>query len=112
VIISAVLRRQGYTVVEAPGAQAAFEIFAARDDIALLLTDVVMPDMNGPALAQRLIGMRPSLRVLFMSGYADVLTPPGIESPNVGFLNKPFQAAALTARVAKMLAPAGSTGTR
>ena len=112
VIISAVLRRQGYTVVEAAGAQAALEIFAARDDIALLLTDVVMPDMNGPALAQRLIGMRPSLRVLFMSGYADMLTPPGIESPNVGFLNKPFQAAALTARVTKMLAPAGSTGPR
>jgi two-component system, cell cycle sensor histidine kinase and response regulator CckA len=112
VIISAVLRRQGYTVIEAAGAQLACEIFAQRDDIALLLTDVVMPDMNGPALAQRLIGLRPSLRVLFISGYADMLTPPGIDSPNVGFLSKPFQAAVLTARVAKMLAPAGAAAQR
>jgi two-component system, cell cycle sensor histidine kinase and response regulator CckA len=65
---------------------------------------VIMPDMNGPALAQRLIGLRPELRVLFMSGYADMTSPPGGDSPNVGFLSKPFQASALTARVAQMLA--------
>ena len=59
-IISAVLRRQGYQVLEASTPRAACEIFArARDDIDLLLTDVVMPEMNGPALAQRLIGLRP-----------------------------------------------------
>jgi PAS domain S-box-containing protein len=106
-IISAVLRRRGYNVVEAPGARVACEIFAQRSDIDLLLTDVVMPDMNGPALAQRLIGLRPELRVLFISGYADMLTPPGGDNPNVGFLSKPFQASALTARVAQMLARPG-----
>ena len=107
VIISAVLRRQGYDVVEASGAGVACEIFAQRHDIDLLLTDVVMPGMNGPALAQRLIGLRPSLRVLFISGYADMVTPPGGDNPNVGFLSKPFQASALTARVAQMLARPG-----
>ena len=103
VIISAALRRQGYDVVEAPDARVACEIFAQRSDIDLLLTDVVMPDMNGPALAQRLIGLRPELRVLLISSYADMLTPPGTDNPNVGFLRKPFQASALTARVAQML---------
>ena len=103
-IISAVLRRQGYRVLEAPGARVACEIFAQRDDIGLLLTDVVMPEMNGPALAQRLIGLRPDLRVLFISGYADMVTPPVADHLNVGFISKPFQASALTARVAQMLA--------
>ncbi len=111
VIISAVLRRHGYNVVEAPGARVACEIFAGRgNDIDLLLTDIVMPDMGGPALAQRLIGIRPELRVLFISGYADTLTPPGGGNPNVGFLSKPFQASTLAARVGEMLAgPAHGT---
>ena len=106
-IISAVLRRHGYDVVEASGARVACEIFAQRSDIDLLLTDVVMPDMNGPALAQRLIGLRPELRVLFISGYADMVTAPGGDHPNVGFLSKPFQASVLTARVGQMLARPG-----
>jgi two-component system, cell cycle sensor histidine kinase and response regulator CckA len=104
VIVSEILRRQGYNVVEASGGRVACEIFAQRSDIDLLLTDVVMPDMNGPALAQRLIGLRPDLRVLFISGYADLSAAPGGGSPNVGFLGKPFQAATLISRVAHMLA--------
>jgi len=104
VIISAILRRRGYQVIEAATARAACDVFAQRTDVDLLLTDVVMPDMNGPALAQRLIGLRPELRVLFISGYADMLTPPSSDNPNVGFLSKPFPAAALIARVAEMLA--------
>ena len=115
VIVGAVLRRQGYHVVEAPGARIACEIFATRGDIDLLVTDVVMPEMNGPALAQRLIGLRPELRVLFISGYAEMLTPPGDDNPNLGFLRKPFQASVLTGRVAQMLArtaPAPASGER
>ncbi len=103
-ILGAVLRRQGYDVVEAPGARVACEIFAQRHDIDLLLTDIVMPDMNGPALAQRLVGLRPELRVLFISGYSDLLSPPGGNNPNMGFLSKPFPASVLTARVAQLLA--------
>ena len=103
-IISAVLRRRGYTVIEAAqpaDASALFDRFA--DEIDLLLTDVVMPDMNGPSLAQRLVARRPDLRVLFISGYADVVRPSDIANPNVGFLGKPFEASALAARVRELL---------
>jgi CheY-like chemotaxis protein len=106
-IIGVVLRREGYNVVEASGARMACDIFAKRNDIDLLLTDVVMPEMSGPALAQRLIGERPELRVLFISGYTDMLSPPGGDNPNVGFLRKPFEASVLTSRVARMLARPG-----
>jgi FixJ family two-component response regulator len=72
--------------------------------IGLLLTDVVMPGMNGPALAQRLVGLQPELRVLFISGYADMAIPLDRENPNVSFLSKPFQASVLAERVRQMLA--------
>jgi len=105
VVVSAVLRREGYHVLEAPGPHVAMDIFTKRGrHIDLLLTDVVMPDMNGPALAQQLIGLRPALRVLFISGYADMAAQPDPGNENVSFLSKPFQASALTARVRRMLA--------
>jgi two-component system, cell cycle sensor histidine kinase and response regulator CckA len=106
-IVSTVLRRQGYHVLEAATPTIAGVIFAQRNGaIDLLLTDVVMPEMSGPALAQRLIELRPELRVLFISGYADVTVQPEIGGPNVNFLSKPFQASTLTARVAQLLGAA------
>ena len=63
-----------------------------------------MPEMNGPALAQRLVGLRPELRVLFISGYADMAMPLDADNPNVSFLSKPFQASVLAERVRQMLA--------
>jgi len=103
-IICAVLRRHGYTVIDTGSPIEACGIFDRRsDEIDLLVTDVVMPEMNGPALAQRLIGQRPALRVLFMSGYAGMPVP-DIRNPHVGFLSKPFQTAVLAARVREILA--------
>jgi two-component system cell cycle sensor histidine kinase/response regulator CckA len=102
-IICAVLRRQGYTVIDTGSPVEACDIFDRRaDEIDLLLTDVVMPEMNGPALAQRLVGQRPALRVLFISGYAGMPVP-DIRNPHVGFLSKPFQTAVLAARVREIL---------
>ncbi|MBZ5559748.1 MAG: response regulator [Acidobacteriia bacterium] len=104
-IISAVLQREGFRVLEASTAGAAGEIFERQSaEIDLLLTDVIMPEMNGPALAQRLIAARPELRVLFISGYADQSTSPGPDHRHVGFLSKPFQASMLVQRVRQMLA--------
>jgi PAS domain S-box-containing protein len=103
VIVSAVLRRQGYQVLEASTPRGACDVFEQHaEEIDLLLTDVVMPEMNGPTLAQRLIAKRPELRVLFISGYADMASLDS-ENPNVGFLSKPFQASALALRVREML---------
>jgi two-component system, cell cycle sensor histidine kinase and response regulator CckA len=105
VIVSAVLRRQGYNVLEAATPRAACEVFNEHaSEIDLLLSDVIMPEMNGPALAQRLVGLRPELRILFISGYADLSTPFEMDSShNVSFLSKPFQASVLTERVRQML---------
>jgi two-component system cell cycle sensor histidine kinase/response regulator CckA len=103
VIISAVLRRQGYQVLEAPTPSAARELFDRHAGIDLLLTDVVMPEMNGPSLAQQLVGQRPELRVLFISGYTDIMTPLDRSNPQVGFLGKPFPASELGDRVRHIL---------
>ncbi|HZR25457.1 MAG TPA: ATP-binding protein [Vicinamibacterales bacterium] len=104
-IITTALRRCGYRVLEAATPGRACEIFEELgDEIDLLVSDVVMPDMHGPALAQRLVGVRPNLRILFISGYADALGPLDGISSNVGFLAKPFQASALIDRVREMLA--------
>jgi len=103
-VVSAILRRRGYEVLEAPRPSVACEIFDRRGpEIDLLLTDIVMPEMNGGALAARLIARRPELRVLFISGYTDSTTQPSLGNPNTSFLSKPFHAAALAARVAEML---------
>jgi PAS domain S-box-containing protein len=105
VIAKAILVRHGYEVFDAATPRAACDIFEKHGDrIDLLLTDVVMPDMNGPALAQRLVGLRPDLRVLFMSGYADRASMPGPANPNARLLAKPFKPAALAASVREILA--------
>ena len=104
VIIGALLRRHGYRVFEAATPHEACELFAAhRTDIDLLLSDVVMPEMNGPALAQRLVEEKPDLRVLFVSGYADGPSPIDCGNPNVSFLSKPFPASMLASKVRDVL---------
>jgi two-component system cell cycle sensor histidine kinase/response regulator CckA len=67
---------------------------------ALLVTDVVMPDMNGRQLAQQLERLRPGLKCLFMSGYtADVISQHGVLEPGLHFVQKPFSVQALAAAV-------------
>jgi CheY-like chemotaxis protein len=87
-----ILRRHGYTVLEARDSQDAVMIGAEHPGpIHLLLTDVVMPQMSGGELAKRIRGMRPALRVLYVSGYADDASLRR-EAPDLGgaFLQKPF----------------------
>jgi signal transduction histidine kinase/ActR/RegA family two-component response regulator len=99
------LTRAGYSVLStaAPGeAIALFEEHAR--DIALLLTDVVMPEMHGPALARRLNATRPDLPVLFMSGYSDSIPAEAAGTKNAAFLAKPFAPADMVSAVAERLA--------
>jgi CheY-like chemotaxis protein len=110
-IVAAILRRDGYQVLEAATARDACAFFDRHGaEIDLLLSDVVMPDMNGPMLAQRLVGQRPELRILFISGHVNGESPIDSGNPNVSFLSKPFQACALVTRVRELLArPAQAT---
>ncbi|HET9982714.1 MAG TPA: ATP-binding protein, partial [Longimicrobiales bacterium] len=100
-----VLERQGYTVLEAADGEAAIGVAAQhRDRIDLLLTDVVMPRMSGRTLAGHLAELRPGLRVLFMSGYADELRGRrGAVDEGIAFLQKPFTPEDLATRVRALL---------
>ena len=109
-LASRVLRAKGYRVLEAASADLALAILGGNtDSIDLLLTDVVMPGMSGPALAQRLIGQHPSLRVLYMSGYAEEAIERQGSLPAGGdLLDKPFTADQLARRVREAIAGSAS----
>jgi two-component system cell cycle sensor histidine kinase/response regulator CckA len=100
------LARAGYDVLSAANGVAALAVASAHAaPIDLLLTDVIMPGMNGRELADALSERRPGLRVLFASGYSDnVLLDQGALAPGVTLLDKPFTPAALAAKVADVLA--------
>ena len=96
------LRTLGYAVVEAGGGRAAMDCLRTAPEIALLLTDVVMPDMNGPALAEAARALRPGLPVVFMSGYSDLAGITG--GAALGRLvSKPFRPGDLTEQIAAAL---------
>ena len=75
-----------------------------RGEIHLLLTDVILPGMNGRDLAWTLRDLRPGLRFLFMSGYtADIIAHDGILDEGLNFLHKPFTKTALAAKIREVL---------
>jgi PAS domain S-box-containing protein len=93
------LRAAGYTVVEAEDGEAALERLAAAPTVDVLVTDVVMPRLGGPALAARLRTLRPGVRVLFVSGYAEEGLLQGEVRGGAEILWKPFTTAALAQAV-------------
>jgi YesN/AraC family two-component response regulator len=95
----------GYSVLDAGSPVSALQVAAEHQTpIHLLLTDVVMPQMNGKQLADRLLVGRPELKVLFMSGYTDsVIVKHGVLEPGVHFLHKPFTPAGLSSRIREVL---------
>ncbi|HEX9548134.1 MAG TPA: response regulator, partial [Acidimicrobiales bacterium] len=77
---------------------------AHRDPIHLLVTDVIMPEMSGRQLADRLCQQRPSLKVLFVSGYTDdAIVRHGMLEPGIAFLQKPFTPLTLARKVREVL---------
>ena len=100
-----ILSAAGYHVLAAEGGAQALELAAAHEgEIDLLLSDVVMPGMLGKDLADRLAGVRPGTRVLYMSGYAQpVLHSQGTLDPGVALLEKPFTANDLLTAVRRRL---------
>jgi len=107
-----ILERNGYRVVAAADGMAALAAAGAHEGtIDLLLTDVIMPGLNGRELAERFATLYPTARVLYMSGYAgEALSAQGVLDPSVAFLAKPFVPAELARKVRAVIdepAPSG-----
>jgi PAS domain S-box-containing protein len=100
-----ILEKYGYEVITAESATDALRIVGRNGRrFDLLLTDLIMPELNGAALAERVQQLVPGIRVLFMSGYADdVVTKNGVLQPGAPFLEKPFTANELAAKVRELL---------
>ena len=106
-LIVRVLRGAGFDVVEAGSVAEAIEVHCAHTGrIDLLLSDVVLPDRNGPELAAELRRMQPRLRILFMSGYAEGASWHGeIVAEGADFISKPLRPRDLVEKVRAKLAP-------
>ncbi len=103
-VVQRALERGGYGVLVAQDANDALRLSAAVSSIDLLLTDVVMPQMNGRELAERVRATRPGIRVLFTSGYTDdAILRHGVLDQGVPFLQKPITPAALMRSVRETL---------
>jgi PAS domain S-box-containing protein len=100
-----ILKANGYRLLEAENAEQALQLSAGyAGGIDLLVTDVIMPGLNGRQLADRLAKERPGLKVLYTSGYAaDVIALQGSLEPGMAYLPKPFGAAQLAAKVREVL---------
>jgi CheY-like chemotaxis protein len=94
----------GYRVVEASDAEAALTVFASNTEIQLMLTDVVMPGMNGRVLAEMVKQSHPAVKTLFMTGYSrNAIVHQGRLDPGVSLIQKPFSQASLAARIRSLL---------
>jgi len=104
-LVSEMLRFYGYKVMEAPNAGNALMIFEKyQETIDIVLTDVVMPQMSGLDLIEKILPDYPSTKVLFMSGYTDnVIVEHGLLDKDRNFIQKPFNAKALIQKVREIL---------
>ncbi len=104
-LVREMLRRLGYKIHEASNGADAVRIFAQHQNaIDLLLTDVIMPQMSGRELAERLKVLQPSLKVLYISGYTDdMLAHHGVLESNVYLLQKPFAPDELAKKLREVL---------
>jgi two-component system, cell cycle sensor histidine kinase and response regulator CckA len=89
------LTRHGYNVLVAENGEAALEMLAREPKVDLMISDVVMPSMDGPATAREARKTHPDLPILFISGYAEEQLRQSIDLPRVGFLAKPFSVQSL-----------------
>ncbi|HEX3533091.1 MAG TPA: response regulator [Gemmatimonadaceae bacterium] len=102
-IVVKILRRAKYNVIEAENGEVALQLARAHPGkIDIVLTDMYMPGLRGPEVVEAIVPMRPGLRALFMSGYADQDSRTAVP-PGANFLNKPFSGQELTAAVEAVL---------
>ncbi len=104
-LLQMALRRDGYTVLAAESGREALDLLRDHTGpIHLLITDVMMPEIDGPELVRRVSTIRPETRTLFMSGYMDdALGDQGVLPGNVNFIQKPFSPRVIAQRVREIL---------
>jgi CheY-like chemotaxis protein len=112
-LASEILRRVGYVVLEAADGATALDVARRHEgEVHLLVTDMVMPGLSGRDLSERLRALRPSLRVLYISGYVqDASARAALASERSAFVAKPFSPELLTDRVRELLATADAEAT-
>ena len=100
-----ILKRQGYTVLEGSHGNEAIDVCKQhKGPVHLLLTDVVMPQMSGRELAERITSIRPGIKILYMSGYTDnTIAHHGILDKGMNFIQKPFTVDGLARKVREVL---------
>jgi two-component system cell cycle sensor histidine kinase/response regulator CckA len=107
-LANAVLELAGYEVLLAESGWGAVRLYeSAAQPVHLLLTDVIMPDLNGPVLAARLRAQKPDLKVLFISGFHDTQFVQRSMDNNFALLAKPFSPSGLLRAVRDCLDPRG-----
>jgi two-component system cell cycle sensor histidine kinase/response regulator CckA len=99
------LTRHGYTVITADNGEDALEIVGRGEPIDLLISDVVMPGMDGPTMVREARQSRPDLKILFISGYAEEQLRKSIDIENVNFLPKPFSVTELAEAARRAVLP-------
>jgi CheY-like chemotaxis protein len=104
-LVAEILETSGYSVLQAADGPSALELLRRHSgSVDLLVTDVVMPGMSGPEVAQAVSAMRPGTHVLYTSGYTDsAIGHHGVLEPGIAFLQKPFSADDLTRKVRQLL---------
>lgn len=104
-MVATMLKRQGFRVLATPSPSEAITLAENnRNELDMLITDVVMPDINGRELAERVQGINPGLKCLFISGYSiDVLAQHGMDDKNLHFIEKPFTSNAIVQKVREVL---------
>ncbi|MBN2803264.1 MAG: response regulator, partial [Deltaproteobacteria bacterium] len=104
-IVSKMLKTSGYNLLTTNNPIAAIDLAKEHENtIHLLLTDIIMPEMNGHDLSQKIIEIHPDIKTLFMSGYtADIISTYGVTIENINFLQKPFTRQILTTAISKVL---------
>jgi two-component system cell cycle sensor histidine kinase/response regulator CckA len=104
IVAERALTRQGYKVTPARDGEEGLELVERGGQFDLVVSDVVMPSMDGPAMAREIRKLAPALPVLFMSGYAEEQLRRQIDIENVHFIPKPFSVQQISDKVAQVLA--------